>query len=120
MNRREMIAALGGAAASWPIAARAQRPAVPVIGLLSGTDREASPLGAILQGLNETGFVEGRSLVIARRFYRPRHPSLNPQAPMTTRRRCSAHGTGAEPVSNALGRVARTGPPHKQPCRQPA
>src|ERR1700745_1377931 len=59
IERRKFLATRGGAAVAWPLAARAQQPATPVIRLLSGTDREASRLDAIWRGLNEAGYVEG-------------------------------------------------------------
>src|SRR5262245_21371071 len=69
MNRREFITLLGGAAA-WPVVARAQQPAMPVVGYLSGRSREAEApmLAGFRKGLAETGYVENRNVEIDFRF----------------------------------------------------
>jgi putative tryptophan/tyrosine transport system substrate-binding protein len=66
VRRREFITLLGGAAAAWPLAARAQQQQLPVIGILSSRSRatDAPLLAVIRQGLNDTGFVEGRNVSI--------------------------------------------------------
>src|SRR5262249_33499313 len=79
LRRREFIAGLSGAGAAWPLPARAQRPALPVIGFLSNDPptMSADRLRAFHEGLRETGYVEGENVAILYRWAEA-HPDRLP------------------------------------------
>jgi putative ABC transport system substrate-binding protein len=79
IKRREFITLLGGTAAAWPLAARAQQPAMPVVGYLSGgsaIDQTARAVDSFRQGLKKTGYIEGQNVAIAFRFAESRYDRL--------------------------------------------
>jgi|SRR6516225_5669242 putative ABC transport system substrate-binding protein len=67
MRRRDFIKVIAGSVAAWPLAGQAQQPAVPVVGYLNlggSPESDSSRLTGLRRGLNQTGYVEGRNLLI--------------------------------------------------------
>src|SRR4051794_25557892 len=103
IRRREFIVTLGGAAATWPLAARAQQRDMPMIGLLTSRGPDDAPqlLAAFRQGLKDTGFVEGQNLAIEYRWAEGRVDRLSAMAAELVQRQVTVIAATTAPAALA-------------------
>jgi putative tryptophan/tyrosine transport system substrate-binding protein len=113
MRRREFIAVLGGAVATWPLTAHAQQPAMPVIGFLSSrsSTESAHHLDAFRRGLREAGYLEGQSVAIEYRWANGQYDQLpNLASELVSRQVGVVAAAGGNVTALAASAVARSTP----------
>ena len=107
IGRRELLAALGGAAAAWPLAARAQQPAMPVVGFLNAGvgHTSAARTAAFRKGLSEAGYAEGQNVIVEYHWLEGRYERAPAVVTDLVRRRVAVIAT---PASTEAALAAKT------------
>ena len=118
MKRREFITLLGGAAA-WPLAARAQQPAMPVVGFVRAGSADASArfVAAFRKGLNETGYVEGQNVTVEYHWLEGQYDRLPALVADLVRRQVAVIATPGS-VPCARGQSCNSDDPDRLRCRR--